>query len=40
MSLIWGVVLQSTHTLTMEDKQRHALDAAFKLKPIDLAVTE
>lgn len=31
---------QSTRTLSMEDKRQHAFDAAFKLKAIDLAVTE
>lgn len=37
---IINLALQLTHTDTMKSKERHASDAAFKFKEIDLAVTE
>lgn len=30
--IIWCFILQSTHTLTIENKRQHAFDAAFKLR--------
>lgn len=33
-------MLQSTHTLTKENKRQHVFDAAFKLKAIELAFME
>ena len=40
MLVLFSLFTRPAHTLIMENTQRNAYDAAFKLKAVDLAVKE